>query len=368
MAPPNDFRHEYLNTLLGFLWQSWSSIGVAGHQRGRMVADPEALLLLTCSVGRYDPRLFDEVLDWRRLNGRFINVQRLSNIVRSEPFRGGPVLAAVAGWMAARGAVSKWKRLSEALQQAPEGHVADSAGYRAGGRAPRARESGVKAGQEYGAGRDAVPLFMLPDGRALPVIGPRDPHFLEKGFIRSPVEVRGLSSVFSADAGAARLLQLRALFGVNARCDALIYLALRGSGHPREVAREIYFSQKSVHAVLADLECAGAVVSSRAGREREYRLTPTGAALVGDITEQFNWVNWPLLLCAAETAWAVLSGDGVSGLDREDAESLRPLLERLIRARWAEATEIELPASIEGQISVFHRLFQRVALGVGAPT
>ena len=31
------------------------------------------------------------------------------------------------------------------------------------------------------------------------------------------------------------ILKTRALFGVNARCDVLVYLALNGAGHPREI-------------------------------------------------------------------------------------------------------------------------------------
>ena len=52
------------------------------------VIDPEALLLLTCTMGRHEPRLFDEVLDWLRENGRFINVMRLKRILRTENFAG----------------------------------------------------------------------------------------------------------------------------------------------------------------------------------------------------------------------------------------------------------------------------------------
>jgi hypothetical protein len=36
-------------------------------QREEHAADPEALLLFTFEVGRNDPRLFDEVLDWLAL-------------------------------------------------------------------------------------------------------------------------------------------------------------------------------------------------------------------------------------------------------------------------------------------------------------
>lgn len=88
------FRDSYLETLLRFLWREWTVLGVAGQDKAALghVVDPETLLLFTCCLGRYDQRLFDEVLDWLVRNGRFINIQRLKNILRQETFQGGDVL------------------------------------------------------------------------------------------------------------------------------------------------------------------------------------------------------------------------------------------------------------------------------------
>jgi hypothetical protein len=51
--------------------------------------DPEALLLATCTFGRYEPRLFDEVLDWMRTNGWVMNTQRLGTVLREESWGAG---------------------------------------------------------------------------------------------------------------------------------------------------------------------------------------------------------------------------------------------------------------------------------------
>ena len=77
------FKAEYQNHLLNFLWRQWSSLGVAGQSRGDdvWIIDPEALLLFTFTLGRHEPRLFDEVLDWLQANGRFINILRLKRIL-----------------------------------------------------------------------------------------------------------------------------------------------------------------------------------------------------------------------------------------------------------------------------------------------
>ena len=42
---------------------------------------PGAMLLFTLEMGRYEPRLFDEVLDWLVINGRWIDLQRLRGIL-----------------------------------------------------------------------------------------------------------------------------------------------------------------------------------------------------------------------------------------------------------------------------------------------
>src|SRR5437879_5751034 len=96
--PLRTFRDEFQNLLLNFLWRQWSALGVAGQASGEddWIIDPEALLLLTCTMGRTEPRMFDEVLDWLQENGRFINIMRLKRILRTEKFAGERALAAVA--------------------------------------------------------------------------------------------------------------------------------------------------------------------------------------------------------------------------------------------------------------------------------
>lgn len=362
--PLTEYRSRYLETLLDFLWREWTALGMAGHDRTPRghVVDPEAILLLTCTVGRYDPRLFDEVMDWLLKNGRFINVQRLRNILRKEDFRGGPVLAAIADWLSQQGNPAKWKLL--ATPRAREGHP--SAAHEAGpidigpnehdAREPSRRhrnytvreDSNPAANHQLSTanviGTGPAPLFYLPDGRPLPVLKETDETFRRHGLRRAPLQARGYSGPFPTDTAAARLLRLRAIFGVSVRCDVLNYLALNGTGHPRGVARELYYAQKSVYDVLADLERAGAVVSAKGGRERTYRLTPEGLRLLGDKPAPANWVNWPVYLAAAETVWYLvdrLQGASLEsgGIAAEIRGRMHPVRDRLNRARWAPVTE-----------------------------
>jgi hypothetical protein len=76
-------RAEVVTALQELAWDQWSQLGVSGatpsHGEER-AADPEALLLFTLEIGRTDPRLFDEVLDWLALNEPLMSVHRLRNL------------------------------------------------------------------------------------------------------------------------------------------------------------------------------------------------------------------------------------------------------------------------------------------------
>lgn len=371
LAPLNAFRNRYQETLLDFLWREWTALGVAGRQRTQLrhVIDPEALLLLTCSVGRYDPRLFDEVIDWLVKNGRFINVQRLRNMLRKENFRGDAVMAAMADWLGQRGAPTKWKLLAKptnseasALHDAETYHnyaIRETLTSRMG-----MKESRVASAREIPDTPIPYPrlpkiqtLFFLPDGRPVPVLKEADAVFRRHGFLRTPLAPRGFAAPFSPDDKPAQLLRLRALFGVNTRADVLNYLALNGTGHPREVARELYYSQKAIHDVLSDLECSGAVVSARSPRERTFRLTPDGMRLLNCGDDRANWINWPVLLSAAETVWSLVEESNEAPFEQisNDAkiwQTLETVYARLTPARWA--APFATPAGSDGLVLLEH--------------
>jgi hypothetical protein len=81
-------RDEIVADCIGLAWDQWSQLGLSGAapaRREERAADPEALLLFTLEIGRDDPRLFDEVLDWLSVNEQFVSVQRLRNLVRTAP-------------------------------------------------------------------------------------------------------------------------------------------------------------------------------------------------------------------------------------------------------------------------------------------
>ncbi|MEK7994210.1 MAG: hypothetical protein AAB403_10440, partial [Planctomycetota bacterium] len=108
---PFEYRDKLRLTRLRWLWREWTALGVAGTAAGekRNVIDPEALLLFTGTVGRWDPRLFDEVVDWLSSNGRLINGPRLKRLLREYEFSSGRIIAAICSVLPKKGCRLDWK-------------------------------------------------------------------------------------------------------------------------------------------------------------------------------------------------------------------------------------------------------------------
>ena len=104
----SNFKQFFLNQILDFLWRQWSALGVAGGGRSEDVwlIDPEPTFIFSITMARYEPRLFDEILDWFVINGKWIDSQRMRTLVKNEneiSFSreggnpGGPALFGAAG-------------------------------------------------------------------------------------------------------------------------------------------------------------------------------------------------------------------------------------------------------------------------------
>jgi hypothetical protein len=300
-----EFKGQFLEKLLDLIWRQWTALGVAGHAEGTQerVIDPEALLLATCHFGRYDPRLFDEMLDWLRENGWIINTQRLASLLRDADWGGVSVLAAVAGLLDRGVTAPKWRRLAQNL--------------------PR------KAKPET--------LFFLPDGRPLPVVGEPEPHFAGYGFLRGPLRLRGYSQPFRPFERPNLLLQLRALVGVNVRAEVIAYLLTHETGHPTEIARAAYYHKRSIQQVLGEMQSSGTVKIRPAGREKRFWLrTAEWESLLNRQGTLPAWTCWPPLWSALEQIWLKLNDPQLEPLEplmlssvlRQLMVKVRPAIER----------------------------------------
>jgi len=102
--PISTLRDQVRPALVEFAWGQWAQMGVSAttDRRDSWAQDPEALLVFTLRVGRRDPRLFDEVLDWLRLNGRLVSGRRLASLCpRGDSER--PLVEAAVDWARAHG-------------------------------------------------------------------------------------------------------------------------------------------------------------------------------------------------------------------------------------------------------------------------
>jgi len=113
-------KDEFQESIFDFLWRQWSILGVAGITKSEdnRIIDPEALLLFSLSVCRYEPRLFDEMIDWLFQNGQFMNVQRLQQIQKKYDFHCGPQLSAIAELLSKKSRYKlKWSGLAKKYYQ-----------------------------------------------------------------------------------------------------------------------------------------------------------------------------------------------------------------------------------------------------------
>lgn len=230
------FKPELRAATLDLLWQQWTTLGVAGHTAPASLAamiDPEALLLASTVLGRFDPRLFDEILDWLQDQADWINLQRLVRLQKDFALGTPSILAAIATRLARHSSHQKWRALAKpALDPSP-----------------------------------SAPLF--PD---VGHFGASEPDFLSHGWQRGPVRYRGLGTPPRMDHPANLLLKLRALFGRQSRAEVMAWLLAYDSGHPAEIARQTGHFRRSIQLTLNELERSGHIRARKAAREKHFSL------------------------------------------------------------------------------------------------
>ncbi|MFH1415983.1 MAG: hypothetical protein ABIH89_07870 [Elusimicrobiota bacterium] len=294
-----EFKEYYLERMLKLLWNQWSALGVAGYGAGRAghVMDPEALLLLTVSIGRYDPRLFDELMDWLALNSYVFNTQRLKAVCRKERFAGINVVGAVTGYLSAKQNIRKFNRL--VMER----------------RKPFKTED----------------LFYSTSSGKIGHFGNTDPVFMEHGFRRGKVELSGNSREIPLHGSAGLLCRLRSFLGVTARCEIILYLLTHEHGHPSRIAAETCYSQKTVQDTLVEMSKSGSVYVRPEGREKYYWLKQEKwLDFLSEKKMTVKWINWPALFGSLEEIWFALNNKELVEQSQEvQSSELRALMKSL---------------------------------------
>ncbi len=304
-----DFRYLFLENVLNFLWRQWSALGVLGESRSEdpWIIDPEPMLLFTLEIGRYEPRLFDEVLDWLVVNGTWIDIQRLRGILRGKDESSIKLIGAVAKFLVQGGDGRKWQNVANfcrlKMQESPDSHE---------------------------------PLFFSKGGkRHIPSPEP-DLPFLSCGFNRPEIKIRRLTREVPITSQSTIRFLLRVLFGVGSRAECLTYLLTNEGGHPAEVAKAIGLSVRGTQDTLIDLSRSGLVLTRTRGKRKiEYWLSHERwweFLTKGSITEIKRpiWIDWISLFSALSKVWAALNELSKEGLsDYMRSSKLRDSIEEV---------------------------------------
>jgi hypothetical protein len=272
-------RDTVKRELISFAWDQWAQLGVFAttERHDRWAADPEALLLLTFEVGRDDPRLFDEVLDWLLTNERLVSVQRLRNLCADDDDR----------------------------------RLADAALAWLGQRHPRAR---FVASRSPRRPRTAHPLFRT---SARPVRNP-DEAFLSFGFLKPAAEPSGKSGSPLLERPISLAFRLRQLFGVGSRSEVLRYLLTVSSPDvpAQDAAQAVAYAKRNVNDTLAALVASGTVSTFLVGNERRYRLNREPWEQLLGLTSETRptYRDWPRLFLLARRLLRWLSDERLQEL------------------------------------------------------
>ena len=230
-------REEVVAALQTLAWDQWSQLGVSGaapRRREERAADPEALLLFTFEIGRTEPRLFDEVLDWLARNESLVSVHRLRNLCTNPTDR------------ALADAALRW-----------------SAGVRRRHRPTTGKHSRTE-------GAELEPLFT---GVPLPRTN-LDPAFSRYGLARLRLGPSEKSQAPRLHDPISFAFRLRRLLGVGVRAEVVRALltirAPRLSG--RVITASAGFAQRNVREGLTQLHEAGIVEVAHLSDERYYAV------------------------------------------------------------------------------------------------
>jgi len=277
-----NFNNELQESLLTLLWQQWCICGVQGHAQEPpdWCIDPEILILLTCSIGRREPRMFDEMLDWLKSMHGMINLQRLKNIAKSGDFTGKSVLPAVAEYLDNILKNQAWSNAVQKISEPIEPHK---------------------------------PFFFFKDGRPMGSFGKVDSTFEKHGFLRGPISLKGLVGPFNLRHPACLLLRFRSFLGATSRSAISLYLCTHPDNpgeNPTQIAKEIGHAQKAVQNSLVSMSKSGYVMRREHKRDTLYSITPEmKKALLQDLKAEPIWCNWIPIAGFLEKIWLTFNTD-----------------------------------------------------------
>lgn len=282
-----------LHPLLDLVWDQWATLGVASERRhrGPSAIDLEALILLTLELGRSEPRLFDEMLDWLHHNSHLISTSRLTALCADDTDR--RLVDATLAWLATQG--------------------------RGARRAVRRERP-----------RPATPEILFYGASA-----PRDADdsFAALGFLRPRVQPSGKSASPDLLAPQCLTLRLRTILAAGAKSE--VASALLTINAPRVqmgvLTASVGLTTRPVREALSELTAAGVVDRVSVGASPWFRIDRErwAAWLSADVENLPTHTEWPQL----SAAFRLL----VRWLNAPDGQDATPYLRAsAARSLWSE--------------------------------
>jgi hypothetical protein len=209
---------------LDIIYAQWATLNAnvtAAPCRGSVV-DPEALVVATSALGRYDARIFDEAMDWCTLNHRSLKPWRLKRIAVEFGEDTTRCLAAIFDFIGEKTEVDLFPGVIQIGEEAID-HV------------------------------PVEPLFF--SERKMFNAEKREPDqvFLRWKLKRGTPRMRGHSGSPDMRNPGNLMIRLRSYYGTGAKADVVTYLLTGKGGSSKEIASKIKYNQKSVYDALEQL-------------------------------------------------------------------------------------------------------------------
>ncbi len=282
---PIEFREALIDRILAFLWRQWSALGVLGESGAEddWVIDPEPLLVFSLDIGRYEPRLYDEILAWLLVNGQWLDMARLKRILEKQNRETVQVAGAAFQFALSKGNKRKWQNITQFCVSM----------YK------------KQSGQVY-----IEPLFKERSGKSHPLaVGDQvEPNFLLFSLNRPKINIQKEAKEVPVNASANLRFLLRSLFGIGAKSESILYLLTHEGARPREIADAVGLFWLGIHQTLLDLARSGLVLTRSRGRKVEYWVSHRKwwdflASLNIEETPEPKWLNWSAIFSALSVAW-----------------------------------------------------------------
>jgi len=262
------FKRYLLDSVLEILWKQWSSVGIYSNlePENNFLIDPESLLCATCSFGRFDQRLFDEVMSWLSENGHLLNIDRLKNVLKYLDNLDTNILGAVAEYLVEKEQKRKWERVVNFCDKKKKEKIQN--------------------------------LFIAKNLVPVPIVGESDPIFLRWGFKRNEVNLRKRIQKIDFEKPCNLLLKMRSFFGVSARADIYVFLMFSEGDNSLQISQKIHFNQRNVYQVLNDLHKSGLVEKKNIGKRSLYTIDHSNWLSFFKIDTNLSYIIWPKVFSA----------------------------------------------------------------------